>query len=114
MYLFYIDESGTRDPRTRICAMPLFVRSELSNGVQLADLCSYNVYRHFRYCEQGETYRFFDNISGRIWDSALAKQYRGRPFFGLRVFPNRSPLTKIVRGTEEERAPDMSSEARGS
>ena len=31
-----------------IVEMPLFVRSELSLGVQLADLCAYNVYRAFR------------------------------------------------------------------
>ena len=31
-----------------IVEMPLFARSELSLGVQLADLCAYNVYRAFR------------------------------------------------------------------
>jgi len=48
-HAWLLDQGTTHDTWLRhICEMPMFVRSELSNGVQLADLCSYNIYRAFK------------------------------------------------------------------
>jgi hypothetical protein len=53
----FIQEGKASDVRLEhVVEMPLFVRSELSNGVQLADLVAYNVYRCFRYEDDGYGY----------------------------------------------------------
>lgn len=70
--------NGTR--LKHLCEMPMFVRSELSNGVQLADLCSYNIYRAFR--DGDFSYRGFTEISPRIW-GVHEKVTLGKPFSGL-------------------------------
>lgn len=44
-------------PIRRIVEMPLFVRSELSEGVQLADLCAYSLYHSI--CYNKPEYPFF-------------------------------------------------------
>jgi hypothetical protein len=72
-----------------IVEMPLFVRSELSEGVQLADLCGYSTYRAFRDGDLG--YRFFQPVYERL--------YRSRPdgpLDGLKVFPTESPLRDLI------------------
>lgn len=86
----YLQESGTqRGKRLRhICEMPLFVRSELSNGVQLADLCAYNIYRAFR--DSNLSYGPFEKIRPQIWHSVKAPYW-----MGLSVFPDTSPWTKL-------------------
>ncbi len=70
---------------SHITEMPLFVRSELSNGVQLADLASYNVYRAFK--RNDLEYEWFRRIEPAIW---WAGGGPGRD--GLKVFPQESPL----------------------
>lgn len=82
-----------------ICEMPLFVRSELSNGVQLADLCSYNIYRAFK--KPDLDYPFFQRIIPHIWSRSEPVP---RPFSGLRVFPDNSPLKSLVDQFEIKRA----------
>jgi hypothetical protein len=64
--------------------MPLFVRSELSNGVQLADLTSYNVYRAFK--ARDFSYDWFRRVTPYLWQSA------DTAIGGLKVFPPESPL----------------------
>src|SRR5690606_15727485 len=56
-------DQGTEDGTwlRHICEMPMFVRSELSVGVQIADLCSYNIYRYFK--NDCQPYAFFDRIA---------------------------------------------------
>ena len=44
----------------RIVETPLFIRSELSEGIQLADLCAYNVYRAF--ANDDMKYSYFQKI----------------------------------------------------
>ena len=44
----------------RIVETPLFIRSELSEGIQLADLCAYNVYRAF--ANDDMEYSYFQKI----------------------------------------------------
>lgn len=67
---------------------PFFTRSELSNGVQLADLLAYNVYRAFR--DEDLEYPYFQ--------TALPKIYRRRDtesIAGLKVWPETSPLVEL-------------------
>ena len=73
-----------------IVEYPFFTRSELSNGVQLADLLAYNVYRAFR--DEDLTYPYFDRLLPNI--------YRGRnkeALHGLKIWPEASPLVEIAR-----------------
>ena len=81
-----------------ICEMPMFVRSELSNGVQLADLCSYNIYRAFRY--GNIDYPFFQRIVPWIWSKSQPVE---RAFSGIRVFPDTSPLKILVDEMENKK-----------
>ena len=80
----------------------MFVRSELSAGVQLADLCSYNIYRAFKYGDL--TYPFFQRIAPFIW-TPHERVRRGNPFSGIWVLdgPN-SPLIPLVKTFENEQA----------
>jgi hypothetical protein len=78
-----------------IVELPMFVASELSNGVQLADLCAYNVYRAFR--DRDLDYEFFARIKDRIYRAARRP---GPQLEGLKVFPEQSPLCQTVRDWE--------------
>ncbi len=97
----YLLDRGTKSGLwlKHICEMPMFVRSELSNGIQLADLCSYNIYRAFKYDDL--TYPFFRQIMPHIWSRAETVK---RPFSGVRIFPDNSPLNDLVDTFEKERA----------
>jgi hypothetical protein len=54
----FLQRSGNQNVNFRhIIEYPFFTRSELSNGVQFADLCAYNVYRAFR--DKDFTYPYF-------------------------------------------------------
>jgi len=101
----YLQDQGTASSLllTHICEMPLFVRSELSNGVQLADLCAYNIYRAFR--DGNLRYPFFERITGQVWSKAEPLRFPGPPFSGLTVFPDRSPLMQLAEEFEKGRAP---------
>jgi hypothetical protein len=73
-----------------IIEYPFFARSELSNGVQLADLCAYNVYRAFK---GGDfTYPYFE----RMLPFFYCRQNRER-LDGLKVFPEGSELIDFAR-----------------
>lgn len=63
--------------------MPFFVESYLSNGVQLADLCAYNIFRAFKY--ESEDYEYFQKILPYIYNSKLTK---GSKLDGLKIFPD--------------------------
>ena len=85
-----------------ICEMPMFVKSELSAGVQLADICSYNIYRAFK---TGELqYPFFKRIAPSIW-GPHQRVRAGKPFSGISVMPSeQSPLVSLVKKFEIEQA----------
>ena len=73
-----------------IVEYPLFTRSELSNGAQLADLLAYNVYRAFKLEDFGYPY----------FEKALPNFYRwrdGETLNGLKVWPDPSPLVGAAR-----------------
>lgn len=97
----YLQSEGTSSGMwlTQIAEMPLFVRSELSNGVQLADLVAYNVYRCFR--SNDPDYPFFARIVPFIWDS---HDTRADILDGLRVFPRESALCSLRERIEKKRA----------
>ncbi len=89
----YILREGTSSGcrLTHIVEMPLFVQSSLSNGVQLADLVGYNVYRAFR--ENQLEYPYYLKILPYFWSS---KQTSREKLDGLKVFPNDSPLINFA------------------
>ncbi len=97
----FLQDKGTRNDMklAHICEMPMFVRSEFSNGVQLADLCSYSIYRAFR--DGDLAYQYFDRIAPSIWSRTLAVS---DPFSGIKVFPEHSPLKLLVEEFERKRA----------
>ncbi|MEA3403019.1 MAG: DUF3800 domain-containing protein [Armatimonadota bacterium] len=91
----YFQREGTSsDSRMgHIVELPMFVASELSNGVQLADLCAYNVYRAFT--DEDLSYEFFQRIQGSLY---RATDRLGPQVEGLKVFPDDSPLVELADG----------------
>lgn len=73
-----------------IIEYPFFTRSELSNGVQLADLLAYNVYRAFRDEDLG--YGYFRDMLPSFY-----KRTHAKTLDGLKVWPDRSPLVDLAR-----------------
>lgn len=82
-----------------IVELPMFVESHLSNGVQLADLCAYNVYRAFREGDLG--YPFFEQIAPSLYS---APHRSATNIEGLKVFPDDSPLVGLARSLGRRRA----------
>ena len=97
----YIQSEGTANKTwlRHIAEMPLFVRSELSNGVQLADLLAYNVYRCFRF--EDADYPFFVRMLPHLWSS---EKMPAGSIAGLQVFPEESPLTTLLKIVATKRA----------
>lgn len=77
-----------------IVEYPFFTRSELSNGVQLADLLAYSVYRAFR--DADFAYPYF----ARLLPFFYCRQ-EGRVLDGLKVWPEGSPLIEQARALWE-------------
>ena len=73
-----------------IVEYPFFTRSELSNGVQLADLLAYNVYRVFR--NEDFSYPYFRRVLPNFY-----RRRRSDALNGLKVWPNQSPLVKMAQ-----------------
>lgn len=82
-----------------IVELPMFVESHLSNGVQLADLCAYDVYRAFR--DGDLDYPFFSRIAPSLYS---APHRRVTSIEGLKVFPDDSPLVALARELGNRRA----------
>jgi len=74
-----------------IIETPFFVRSELSEGVQLADLCSYNVYRAFRY--EDFNYPHFKRLLPKMY---FSYNTHADKIDGIKVFPDESPLVDAL------------------
>ena len=100
--LVYLQDQGTSSGcwLTNISGLPLFTKSELSNGIQLADLCAYNIYRAFVCQDLG--YPFFERIAPYIWRSQNSGD---RCVEGLKVFPDESPL--VVEKQRWEKRPRL-------
>lgn len=75
-----------------IVEYPFFTESTLSNGIQLADLCAYNIYRAFRGLDF--SYKFFEPLIPVIYTS---KKTAANKLDGLKVFPEDSELVTFAR-----------------
>ena len=73
-----------------IVEYPFFTRSELSNGVQLADLLAYNVYRVFK--DEDFSYPYFRRVLPNFY-----RRLNSDALNGLKVWPNQSPLVKLTQ-----------------
>lgn len=95
----YLQEEGTSSGcwLSNISGLPLFTKSELSNGIQLADLCAYNIYRAFS--QRDLSYPFFRRIAPYLWRS---KTRRDGTVDGLKVFPDESCLVRVKERWEKE------------
>ena len=72
-----------------IIEYPFFVSSELSNGVQLADLVAYSIYHAFKY--KKPDYPYLDKILPRISRHADNRDI----LTGLKVWPQSQTFNKI-------------------
>jgi hypothetical protein len=90
----YFQESGTSAgvKLSNIVETPFFVPDELSNGVQLADLCAYNVYRAFKY--KDAEYKYFKEMLPWFYRSETTP---AESIDGLKVFPDDSELVEFAR-----------------
>jgi len=85
-HAFFLErQTSANVPLRRIVEMPLFVRSELSEGVQMADLCAYNVYHSASYNKPD--YPFFNRMLPVYYNS---KNTPVEKIDGLKVFPDTS------------------------
>lgn len=82
-----LHRGGQRIYFNHIAEYPFFTESSLSHGVQLADLCAYNVYRAFR--NQDFAYPFFTRLLDIFYNSDNTSPDK---LDGLKVFPDDSPL----------------------
>lgn len=71
---------------------PFFTDSKLSNGVQLADLCGYNIYRAFKY--KDFEYSFFKRLLPHIYSSSTTAEQK---LDGLKIWPDDSELIEFSR-----------------
>lgn len=98
----YFQRDGNRNLKfPQIVEYPFFTASELSNGVQLADLLAYNVYRAFK--QEDLSYSYFDMLLPHIY-----RRMEGSVLDGLKVWPEPSPLIGLARqhwATKKEAAP---------
>lgn len=78
-----------------IVEYPFFTRSELSHGVQLADLLAYNVYRAFK--DEDLAYPYFVMLLPNVY-----RRQAGGVLDGLKVWPEASPLVQLARAAWEE------------
>lgn len=75
-----------------IVEYPFFTDSKLSNGVQLADLCGYNVYRAFR--DRDFHYSFFEHMLPFFYSSQRTADEK---LDGLKVWPDDSELVRFAQ-----------------
>lgn len=82
-----------------VIEIPFFVESYLSNGVQLADLCAYNVYRAF--LDENINYKYFADLLPYYYSG---KSSRDEKIDGLKVFPENHKWKDFMRSVEIKRA----------
>lgn len=82
---------GNRNMRfPSVVEYPFFARSELSNGIQLADQLAYNVYRAFR--RETFDYPYFERLVKNFY-----RRHKGVALDGLKVWPDNSPLVNAAK-----------------
>jgi hypothetical protein len=87
-------------PLKHIVEMPLFVRSELSEGVQLADLCAYNFYAAYLYRDFSG--KRFNELVPCVFNSQTTS---GNKIDGLKIFPDSSELIDLTEQFCSKKAP---------
>lgn len=102
----YFQRSGNQHVSFRhIIEYPFFTRSELSNGVQLADLCVYNVHRAFK--DKDFSYPYFEMQLPFFYKRANQDRLDG-----LKVWPEGSELVEFARlgwlDYQKQKAPPIS------
>ncbi|MHB8522739.1 MAG: DUF3800 domain-containing protein [Limisphaerales bacterium] len=89
----FIQREGNQVMRFHhIVEYPMFTDSALSNGIQLADLCGYNVYRAFR--NRDFAYPYFAETLDRVYCSQRTSADK---LDGLKVWPEDSELVEFAR-----------------
>lgn len=87
----FFQREGNQNVRFRhIIEYPFFTDSKLSNGIQLADLCAYNVYRAFK--TEDVTYPYLFELLPRFY-----RRLDSQRLDGLKVFPDDSDLVRLTR-----------------
>jgi hypothetical protein len=87
----FFQRRGNQNVQFRhIVEYPFFTRSELSNGIQLADLVAYSIYRAFR--EENFGYPYFAEILPHFYHRQGVAMLDG-----LKVWPEGSPLVERAR-----------------
>jgi len=89
----YFQREGNRfSDFSHIIEYPFFSDSRLSAGIQLADLCGYNIYRAFR--ERDFTYEYFRQQLPHFYFSTRTASAR---LDGLYVWPGESELVEFCQ-----------------
>lgn len=89
----FIQREGNQVMRFHhIVEYPMFTDSALSNGIQLADFCGYNVYRAFR--NKDFSYPYFARTLDRFYCS---QRTSAEKLDGLKVWPDDSELVEFAR-----------------
>ncbi len=91
-HAFFQREGNLNVDFRHIVEYPFFADSKLSNGIQLADLCGYNVYRAFR--DAKFEYPFFQNLLPKFYISQRTAEEK---LDGLKVFPDDSEMIAFAR-----------------
>jgi len=87
-HAFFLREGNANLRFRHIVEYPFFTDSKLSNGVQLADLCAYNVYRAFHRTDFA--YPYFQQMLPAIYRSRKTAPDK---LDGLKIWPETSPLS---------------------
>ncbi|MBM3882805.1 MAG: DUF3800 domain-containing protein [Verrucomicrobia bacterium] len=88
----FFQREGNRNVQFRhIVEYPFFTDSKLSNGIQLADLCAYNVHRAFR--TRDFNYPYFARLLPALYCS---RRTASDKLDGLKVFPDDSELVAFA------------------
>lgn len=85
-------EGNTNVSFKHIVEYPFFTDSQLSNGIQLIDLCCYNVYRAFR--NEDFDYEYFQKLMPFFYRSKRTAEGR---LDGLKVWPDDSELIPFAQ-----------------
>lgn len=102
----FFQRAGNQNVQFRqIVEYPFFAASELSNGVQLADLLAYNVYRAFK--DENLSYPYFDMLLPNFY-----RRKEGSVLDGLKVWPEASPLVGLARSMWGEKRKALATEGR--
>jgi hypothetical protein len=89
----YFQREGNPQMRfSHIVEYPFFTDSKVSNGVQLADLCGYNIYRAFR--DRDFRYSYFTRLLPHFYCSQ--RTLPGK-LDGLKVWPDDSELVQFAQ-----------------